>query len=121
MKKNVEDMSAIQLFFFYLNADRRKLIDIIDSCSSKIGVAIDTCVVCAFAEEYEEYEEGYFGNSGLKIVLLEPLMDEEKEVVYSIEEFWGYIIQYYEENLMYYSEKEKWIIERKLENFKRQN
>lgn len=109
---------VIELYFTYLDIDRRKLIDIIDSCITKKGVAIDQCIVYAFAEEYMEYDEGYFGDSGLKISMLEPLMDEDREEVYSIEEFLSYVFKYYNKNIMYYSSSDRKLIESKLDYIK---
>ena len=110
-------MDAMELFFNYLDLEKSKLIKILDSYFDRNGIAIDECIAFAFAEEYEEYEEGYFGKEGLKIVIQEPIVDKEKEEVYSLIEFWEGINEYYNQNKKYYLE-DKEIIEKKLKEVK---
>ena len=112
--KKYEDMNAIELFFHYLSFNKMKLIEIINSYITRNGIAINDCIAYAYAEEYEEYEEGYFGKYGLKIVIQEPIVNKEKEEIYEIEEFLQYIIKYYKNNYECYSDEEKEIIEAKL-------
>ena len=119
MEKDNRNMNAIEMFFYYLDLERDKLISIIDSCLNKVGIAIDECIAYAFAEEYDVYEEGYFGKEGLKIVIQEPVVDQEKEEIYSLKTFFCFINNYYKENLAYYNEKDRKIIEYKLKEIKK--
>lgn len=112
-------MNAIELLFYYLDMEQSKLIDIIESYYTRNGIAIDECIAYAFAEEYEEYEEDYFGKDGIKIVIQEPVVDEEKEEVYSLKDFFIAVDKYYQKNFSFYKGKNLQIIENKLAEIKK--
>lgn len=118
MCKKYEKMNAIELFFYYLDMKRNKLIDIIESYFTRNGIAIDECISYAFAEEFEKLEEGYFGENGIVIVIQEPVADKEKEEVYSLKEFFSAVDQYYQDNLDYYQNENIEIMKSELEKIK---
>lgn len=109
-------MNAIELLFYYLDMEQSKLIDIIESYYTRNGIAIDECIAYAFAEEYEE---DYFGKDGIKIVIQEPVVDEEKEEVYSLKNFFIAVDKYYQKNFSFYKGKNLQIIENKLAEIKK--
>ena len=119
VNKEYGKMNAIELLFYYLDMEQSKLIDIIESYYTRNGIAIDECIAYAFAEEYEEYEEDYFGKDGIKIVIQEPVVDEEKEEVYSLKDFFIAVDKYYQKNFSFYKGKNLQIIENNLAEIKK--
>ncbi|BFH60400.1 ribonuclease toxin immunity protein CdiI [Paenibacillus azoreducens] len=74
--KNFEDLTAMELYFLYLNED--KFVDALEDFSNMIGYGISEFIGCAFPSEYESWEEGYFGDKGVKFEVEPPAVDENK-------------------------------------------
>ncbi|MCL2322269.1 MAG: hypothetical protein FWC47_09220 [Oscillospiraceae bacterium] len=94
-------LNAMELFFFYLDSSDKNLINLINGCLKKEGIAVNDCVAYAFANEYEDYDYdgGYFGSEGVKFVIQEPIATHEKCEVYTLEEFYNYLVEYTNEYL----------------------
>lgn len=83
--KNFEDLTAMELYFLYLDED--KLVDALEDFSNSIGYGISEFICCAFPSEYESWEEGYFGNKGVKFEVEPPAVDETKYEIVSNTDF----------------------------------
>lgn len=85
IEKNFDELTAIELYFLYLDED--KFLDCMEDFSNKIGYSISEFISCAFPSEYESWEEGYFGEIGIKFEIEPPAVDEKKYEIVSNTDF----------------------------------
>ncbi|GIP56092.1 MULTISPECIES: ribonuclease toxin immunity protein CdiI [Paenibacillus] len=83
--KNFDELTAMELYFLYLDED--KFIDALEDFSNKVGYGISEFICCAFPPEYESWEEGYFGDTGVKFEVEPPAVDGIKYEIVSNTDF----------------------------------
>lgn len=87
--KDFDNLNAMELYFLYL--EENKFIDALKDFTKKKGYPVSEFICCGFPEEYESWEEGYFGNTGVKFEIEPPAVDEEKYLVVTKEEFVNFV------------------------------
>ncbi|MFI8623181.1 ribonuclease toxin immunity protein CdiI [Bacillus altitudinis] len=83
-------------YFFQVMGDERFL-TIMDKFSKKEGYGIEH-VWCVFADDYEEWEEDYFGEEGIAFYFDYPALQEDEEVILDYETLYEYldeIVEFY--------------------------
>ncbi len=78
------NMQIIELYFNYIGESN--LTRALEAFFNKMGFGI-LDVGCDFAGNFEKWEEGYFGESGVEILISEPLVDSDFSRVVSEIEF----------------------------------
>ncbi len=73
MNIEFEEMNAIEMFFLYLESE--EFLPLLMSYAERNGYSISEIIVSAFAEEYDKWEEGYFGDYGIKFEIEPPAAD----------------------------------------------
>lgn len=66
-------------YFFQIMGDERFL-TVLEKYANGEGYGIEH-VWCVFADDYEEWEEDYFGNEGIAFYFDYPAVEEDEEVV----------------------------------------
>ncbi|MCY9163931.1 ribonuclease toxin immunity protein CdiI [Bacillus atrophaeus] len=98
-------------YFFQVMGDERFL-RILEKFSNGEGYGIEN-VRCVFADDYEEWEEDYFGNEGIAFYFDYPAVEEDEEVILDYENFYQYLNeivgQYLERHPENKSEVEKYM------------
>lgn len=77
INKNFDELTAMELYFLYLDEDKL-FVNALEDFSNSIGYGISEFISCAFPSEYESWEEGYFGDNGVKFEVEPPAVDEIK-------------------------------------------
>lgn len=85
INKNFDELTAMELYFLYLDED--KFVDALEDFSNSIGYGISEFICCTFPSEYESSEEGYFGDKGVKFEVEPPAVDETKYEIVSNTDF----------------------------------
>ncbi|CAH1226404.1 MULTISPECIES: ribonuclease toxin immunity protein CdiI [Paenibacillus] len=85
INKNFDELTAMELYFLYLDED--KFVDALEDFSNSIGYGISEFICCAFPSEYKSWEEGYFGDKGVKFEVEPPAVDEIKYEIVSNTDF----------------------------------
>ena len=62
---------------------------------------------CCFANDYEEWEEDYFGDSGVAYYFDPPAVEEEYTVILTNEEFYAYLVEKSELYLQKYGHRKE--------------
>ncbi|MFC9658402.1 ribonuclease toxin immunity protein CdiI [Bacillus subtilis] len=76
-------------YFFKVMGDER-FIRILEKFSIEEGYGIEN-VWCVFADDYEKWEEDYFGDEGIAFYFDYPAVEEDKEVILDYENFYKYL------------------------------
>ncbi|WP_406589695.1 ribonuclease toxin immunity protein CdiI [Bacillus atrophaeus] len=76
-------------YFFQIMGDERFL-RILEKFSNGEGYGIEN-VWCVFADDYEEWEEDYFGDEGIAFYFDYPAVEEDEEVILDYENFYKYL------------------------------
>jgi hypothetical protein len=87
--KDFDNLNAMELYFLYL--EENKFIDALTDFAKNKGYPISEFICCGFPEEYESWEEGYFGKSGVKFEVEPPAVDDEKHLVVAKEDFVNFV------------------------------
>ncbi|MDQ0928541.1 hypothetical protein QFZ25_002601 [Bacillus atrophaeus] len=91
-------------YFFKVMGDER-FIQILEKFSNGEGYGIEN-VWCVFADDYEKWEEDYFGNEGIAFYFDYPAVKENEEVFLDYENFYKYLNEIVSEYLERHSENE---------------
>ncbi|GFN33146.1 hypothetical protein PCURB6_34060 [Paenibacillus curdlanolyticus] len=83
--KKFEELTAMELYFLYLDED--KFVKALEGFSNLTGYGVSEFIGCAFPSEYESWEEGYFGDTGVKFEVEPPAVDETKYEIVPNENF----------------------------------
>ncbi|QBG55004.1 hypothetical protein D2M30_0653 [Bacillus amyloliquefaciens] len=76
-------------YFFQVMGDERFL-RILEKFSNGEGYGIEN-VWCVFADDYEEWEDDYFGDEGIAFYFDYPAVKEDEEVILDYENFYKYL------------------------------
>lgn len=103
---NNNDKSKIKellnLYYWVIGDDR--FISILEKYSEGEGFGIED-IWCCFANEYEEWEEDYFGESGVAYYFDYPAVKEDCTIILSNKEFYKYLTEKCEEYVEKYEDK----------------
>ncbi|CAM2897921.1 ribonuclease toxin immunity protein CdiI [Hathewaya histolytica] len=94
--------------YYYIHIGDGYLIDALDNYSKLEGFGIKG-IWCCFANEYEEWEEDYFGESGVAYYFDYPAVEKDCIVILTYKEFYKYLLDVCEKYVEKHSE-EKGII-----------
>ncbi|MNI52057.1 hypothetical protein D3C73_1068140 [compost metagenome] len=83
--KNFEELTAMELYFLYLDED--KFVKALEYFLNLTGYGVSEFIGCTFPSEYESWEDGYFGDKGVKFEVEPPAVDETKYEIVTNEEF----------------------------------
>lgn len=81
---NKTSSEIIDLYFDYIGSSN--FLRALEEFSNGNGFGI-LDVGCDFAHNFNEWDEGYFGNSGIQIIFSEPLVEKDIEIIISENEF----------------------------------
>ena len=79
----------IRLYFNYIG--KSYFLDALENFRKKEGFGQEY-VWCCFANEYEKWEEDYFGESGVAFYFEYPAVEEDCTIILSNEEFYKYLV-----------------------------
>lgn len=103
---NNNDKSKIKellnLYYWVIGDDR--FISILEKYSKCEGFGIEN-IWCCFANEYEEWEEDYFGESGVAYYFDYPAVEKDCTIILNNEEFYKYLVEKCEEYVVKYEDK----------------
>lgn len=85
-----EIKELIKGYFWYIKG--RYFIEALKSFSIGEGYGQEY-VCCTLPGDYQEWEEGYFGDSGVKISIDYPAIDEDMIAIISYKEFYIYLLE----------------------------
>jgi hypothetical protein len=94
----------MELYFLYLDED--KFVDALNDFSNLIGYGVSEFISCAFPTEYESWEEGYFGDKGVKFEVEPPAIDETKCEIVTNSDFIDFISKLIHQYLVSYPMEE---------------
>lgn len=89
MNKKFDVLTAMELYFLYLDED--KFVKALVNFSNSIEYGVLEFISCAFPSEYELWEEGYFGDQGVKFEVEPPAVDETKYEIVSNTQFINFL------------------------------
>jgi len=108
INKNFDELTAMELYFLYLDED--KYVDALEDFSNSIGYGISEFICCAFPSEYESWEEGDFGDKGVKFEVEPPAVDEAKYEIVSNTDFIEFLDKLTEQYLGSYPMEESKVV-----------
>lgn len=91
-------------YFFQIMGDERFL-TVLEKYANGDGYGIEH-VWCVFTDDYEEWEEDYFGDEGIAFYLDYPAVEEDEEVVLDYETFYIYLREIADSYLVKHPENE---------------
>lgn len=95
-KKNVELVK-----YYYTIMGDEKFLTILDNYANGDGYGIEN-VWCVFADDYETWEEDYFGDTGIAYYFDYPAVEKDETVILDYEVFFKYLkeacVKYLERN-----------------------
>ncbi|WP_205687132.1 ribonuclease toxin immunity protein CdiI [Clostridium septicum] len=83
---NKEDINKY-IKYYYEHIGEKNLLKALTNYSDSRGFGIED-IWCCFANEYEEWEEDYFGESGVAYYFDYPAVDKDCIVILTYEEFY---------------------------------
>lgn len=89
INKEFDSLNAVEAYFLYL--EEEKFITALKGFRDNIGYSISEFVICAFASEYDSWEEGYFGEEGVKFEVEPPAVDDHKLDIITFNELYQYL------------------------------
>lgn len=89
LTEKIEIKELFNVYFWYMKG--RYFIEALKSFSIGEGYGQEY-VCCTFPGDYQQWEEGYFGDSGVKISADYPAVDNDIIAIISNEEFFQYLI-----------------------------
>lgn len=101
--EETEIKELIETYFWYIRG--RYFIEALKSFSIGEGYGQE-CVCCTFPNDYVEWEEGYFGNTGVKMSADYPAVDEDIIYIFSYEEFYKILLEKSDEFINKYQDME---------------
>lgn len=115
---NNEDKSKIKelLNLYYWVIGDERFLSVLDKYSNCKGFGVEN-IWCCFANEYEEWEEDYFGESGVAYYFDYPAVEKDCTIILNNEEFYKYLFDACEEYIKKH-EEEKAIIYEYLDKIK---
>lgn len=87
--KKFEKLNAMELYFLYL--EEEKFISALKDFARNVGYPVSEFISCGFSAEYDSWEDGYFGETGIKFEVEPPAVDETKYEIVSYEKFVGFV------------------------------
>ena len=90
---NNEDKSKIKelLDLYYWVIGDERFLYVLDKYSNCEGFGVEN-IWCCFANEYEEWEEDYFGESGVAYYFDYPAVEKDCTIIFSNEEFYNQLL-----------------------------
>ncbi|EOP59314.1 hypothetical protein IIW_04945 [Bacillus cereus VD136] len=115
---NNEDKSKIKelLNLYYWVIGDERFLSVLDKYSNCEGFGVEN-IWCCFANEYEEWEEDYFGESGVAYYFDYPAVEKDFTIILNNEEFYKYLFETCEEYIKKH-EEEKVVIYEYLDKIK---
>ena len=90
--------------YYYDHIGEGYFIDALKNYSQLEGFGIEV-IWCCFANEYEEWEEDYFGESGVAYYFDYPAVEKDCTIILNNEEFYKYLVEKCEEYVVKYEDK----------------
>ena len=100
--EQAEIRELFKVYFWYMKG--RYFTEALKSFSIGEGYGQEY-VCCTFPGDYQQWEEGYFGDSGVKITADYPAVDNDVLAIISYEEFFGYLLEEADKFISEFSEK----------------
>ncbi|KHD36197.1 hypothetical protein NL50_10520 [Clostridium acetobutylicum] len=89
---NKEDINKY-IKYYYGHIGENNLLKALSNYSDLRGFGIED-IWCCFANEYEEWEEGYFGESGVAYYFDYPSVEKDCTIILNYEQFYKYLVEY---------------------------
>jgi hypothetical protein len=107
-----EDKSKIKelLNLYYWVIGDERFLSVLDKYSNCEGFGVEN-IWCCFANEYEEWEEDYFGESGVAYYFDYPAVEKDCTIILNYEEFYKYLVETCEEYIKKHEEEKAVIYE----------
>lgn len=102
---NKEDINKY-IKYYYEHIGEKNLLKALTNYSDSRGYGIED-IWCCFANEYEEWEEDYFGESGVAYYFDYPAVEKDCTVILNYSEFYKYLSVECEEYIKRNVDKEK--------------
>lgn len=109
---NNEDKSKIKelLNLYYWVIGDERFLSVLDKYSNCEGFGVEN-IWCCFANEYEEWEEDYFGESGVAYYFDYPAVEKDCTITLNYEEFYKYLFETCQEYIKKHEEEKVVIYE----------
>ena len=107
-----EDKSKIKelLNLYYWVIGDERFLSVLDKYSNCEGFGVEN-IWCCFANEYEEWEEDYFGESGVAYYFDYPAVEKDCTIILNYEEFYKYLFETCQEYIKKHEEEKVVIYE----------
>ncbi|CAM2896601.1 ribonuclease toxin immunity protein CdiI [Hathewaya histolytica] len=113
--KNKSKIEELLNLYYWVIGDE-KLLFVLDKYSNCEGFGVEN-IWCCFANEFQEWEEDYFGESGVEYYFDYPALEKDCMVILTYKEFYEYLLDFCKKYVEKHSE-EKDIIYEYLNNIK---
>lgn len=106
---NKEDINKY-IKYYYEHIGEKNLLKALSNYSDSRGFGIED-IWCCFANEYEEWEEDYFGESGVAYYFDYPAVEKDCTIILNYEEFYKYLFETCQEYIKKHEEEQVAIYE----------